>query len=89
MSFQVIKDFIEIAPLEEKAIVASQKTTYEEKGKIVGLSDTGDYEMDWEIGDVVYFDAWLAKKYVSEDGSERWVVKETAICAYEQPALSE
>lgn len=72
---------IEVDPIEQDSVVASQNTTFEEKGRVLAAAD--DCEYNWEEGDIVYFDAWLVAKYVDKDGKERYLVPEDKVRAYE------
>lgn len=81
MKFTPINRHVEVEPIEENSVVATQSAVYEEKGKVLSCAD--DCDMAWDVGDIVYFDAWLVAKYKSSDEKERWLVPEENIRAYE------
>lgn len=63
-----------IQPLETDTFLLTQKTKYEEVGVVL----EGPEELK---GKQVFFDSWLAKKYVVK-GQEMWFVKYDDIVAY-------
>lgn len=78
-----------IEPIAQDAFVATADDKYQEIGIVVEASeDIWDIDIvgDLEIGDKVYFDAWLAKKYPKAGGKPGdflWVVKWEHISAVE------
>lgn len=67
-----------IEPTEHDAFIATEKTTYEEIGVVLAyaqeLKDVRGFSID--EGDKVYFDAWLAARYPSDDPNKPyWLVK--------------
>lgn len=66
-----------IEPIKHEAFMASQQETYQEIGIIVAVNENSDYGEDWtpELGEKVYFDAWLAAKYPKNDTEFYWLVK--------------
>jgi hypothetical protein len=67
-----------IQPLETSSFIASDRTTYQEIGKVI----EGPDEL---VGTLVYFDSWLAKKYpvTGEIDKFVWFVKYEDLVAYE------
>lgn len=82
MNFTPVNKHIEIEPIEEKGHVFTQNNVYEEKGKVISCAD--DTELEWNAGEIVYFDSWLVAKYTDTNGKDRWLVPEENIRAYEQ-----
>lgn len=87
-----------IEPLKHESFIASEKSSYEEIGVVVSLGDRVSFshattspsnptEFSWlDIGDKVFFDSWLAKKYPRSDspGDFYWLVKFEDIVGYEK-----
>lgn len=68
-----------IEPVRHEAFMASQQESYQEIGVVVAVDEDHNYP-GWhpEVGERVYFDAWLAAKYPKEggaDGEFYWLVK--------------
>lgn len=83
MKFTPINRHIEVEPLEEGGVVATQNSVFEEKGKILAIAHDIQFFSEDEIGCIVFFDAYLVAKYKDSDGKERWLVPEENIRAYE------
>lgn len=81
MSFFPIHKHVEVQPIEEDSIIAQNNTTFEEKGTVLSFDTKCEYA--WNVGDIVYFDAWLIAKYFDSEGKERYLVPEENIRAYE------
>lgn len=69
-----------IEPIKHEGFMASQRETYEEIGIVRALPLAIEMLEPKEVnlGDKVYFDAWLAAKYPKEgstDGEYYWLVK--------------
>lgn len=76
-----------IKPVEHTTFIATQSETYEEIGEVLefDININGIQVYDGgttpqrgkvEIGDMIYFDAWLAAKFPGEkDGEYYWLVK--------------
>lgn len=82
-----------IEPIKHEAFMASSNETYQEIGIIVAANDDCDYDPDglsgWtpEVGEKVYFDAWLAAKYPKDGGGPDdflWLVNWKDVRAAEQ-----
>ena len=67
-----------IEPVKQDTFITNQSDTYEEIGIVI---DNGSATV--EIGDRVYFDAWLAAKYPKGDDGFYWLVKWEDIRAVE------
>lgn len=83
-----------IEPVIHEAFIASQNDTYEEIGTIIAVSSDLDGEDGWtpEVGEKVYFDAWLAAKYPKKDGKDGefyWLVKWEDVRAVEEAQESD
>lgn len=85
-----------IKPVVHETFIASQTETYEEIGEVIAMADgincvdmgmTGVTSMSQNyvnVGDKVYFDAWLAAKFPGEkEGEHYWLVKWEHIRAVE------
>lgn len=55
----LLNDYFRVEPLKHDSFVVSEKTTYEEMGRIVGVPD----DLEKYIGGIAYFDSYIAKKY--------------------------
>lgn len=84
MIFTPLNKHIEVEPIEEQAVISAQNATFEEKGKILSF-DEDDCEYSWEVGHIIYFDAWQVAKYMDSNGKERYLVPEAAVRACESP----
>ncbi len=80
MKFIPMNDHIEVEPLNVESVVASQETSYEEKGRVLSLPRGGANVL---VGDIVYFDSWLIARYPDSEGKERYLVPFNAIRARE------
>lgn len=85
-----------IEPLALDSFVASQRDSYQEIGTVVAISSTYQTRIAEEVhvGDKVFFDAWLAKKYAKEGTTNEfyWLVKWDDVTAVEyakQESVSE
>lgn len=85
---QPVNGHILIKPEKHESFMAQQQETYEEIGVVLALDENlkpmkGTYQgvMQYgdaplNVGDKVYFDAWLAAKFPSEkEGEHYWLVK--------------
>ena len=84
-----INGHVLIEPLKHDAFITTQKETYQEIGVVIAVPE--DYpNSTFKIGDKVFFDAWLGKKYPKEgtDDEYYWLIKYEDIVAYER-AVSE
>lgn len=84
-----VNGHILIEPIAHDTFMAQQTSRYEEIGLIVAVNDDTDYGDDWtpEVGERVYFDAWLAAKYPKRDGKEGeyyWLVNWKDVRAAEE-----
>lgn len=87
-----VNSHVLIEPVAYDSFIASQKETFQEIGVVVDLDANalalgdgkGGLALPVYVGDKVYFDAWLAKKYPKEDGTGfYWLVKWDDITAVE------
>lgn len=82
-----------IKPLVHESFTVTQNETYQEIGEVIAIDPL--LELDWKpvvsghpyhrprVGDKVYFDAWLAAKFPSDDPENPyWLVKYEDIRAY-------
>lgn len=74
-----INGHILIEPLVHESFIASEKTTFEEIGRVLHRGDI----LDVNVGDKVYFDSWLASKFPKEDGTYFWLVRWSDVKAVE------
>ncbi len=81
--FIPLKQHLEVEPIAHDSIIQTPVGNYEQKGIVVSVADDCDFFSDEEIGCVVFFDSWLASKYIDSAGKDRWLVPEEAIRAYE------
>lgn len=77
-----------IQPLETDSFIATQRSTYEEVGTVIGEDPHLLVYFDKSfslMGKKVYFDSWLAKKYPVPGEVDKfvWFVKYEDIVAYE------
>lgn len=81
--FIPLNGHVEIEPIEQESVVYSNETNFEEKGKVLST----DF---WavQIGDIVYFDSWMAAKYPDSENKVRYLVPGNAIRAKEGKDLS-
>jgi len=87
-----INNHVLIEPLKHDSFIAQQKDTYQEIGVILDVADEVVSNL-WKgkdmnlIGQKVYFDSWLAKKYPVEGEPDKfyWLVKWDDIVACEKP----
>lgn len=61
-----------IEPLKQEQFIASERGLYEEIGTVVSKEEENHHV---NVGDKVYFDAWLAVKYPKSDDEFYWLVK--------------
>lgn len=82
MTFIPINGHIEVKPIVEGGVVQREQAKYEEKGIVI---NTGAIDKAFiSIGDVVFFDGWLAAKYGADTDEEHWLVKYEDIRAIER-----
>ena len=85
----LLNGYLKIEPAEVSDFVASEKTSYEEIGKVVAKDDT---ITDIPIGSLVFFDSFMAKKYPIEGkfGRFQWYIhySECVKCEYEDKEIS-
>ena len=80
---QPVNDHLLIKPVAHESFIASQSETYEEIGEVLATPKewldrgTASFEQDpVKVGDLVYFDAWLAAKFPGEtQGEHYWLIK--------------
>lgn len=77
-----VNNHILIEPIKHEEFIATQRETYEEIGVVIsvskGINWIGDPQVAplVSVGDKVYFDAWLAAKFPSDDPEKPyWLVK--------------
>lgn len=76
----LINGYIKIEPVEQDSFMASEKTTYEEVGKVIAK----DEEVKIPIGAKVLFDSFMVKKYPTKEfGKFAWYVHVDEIVSYE------
>lgn len=73
--------YIQIEPQQTEGFIPSNGGLYNEIGTVIAIAD-GVSQLN--IGDTVYFDAWLALKYPKKDGTFSWFVNFDNIIAHEQ-----
>lgn len=82
-----VNNHILIEPVTIKGFIASAKDQYQEIGVVVAkpAHANGKEVLDIEVGDKVFFDAWLAKKYPKEGTTSEyyWLVKWENVTAVE------
>lgn len=85
-----------IEPVKHETFIASDKTTYQEIGVVLGYSSdlitvgAGLIARPRvEIGQKVYFDSWLAAKYPKNDTEFYWLVKWEDVRAIEHEEVPE
>jgi hypothetical protein len=75
--------YLKIQPVEQDTCVASEKTTYEEVGKVVARDEKECVEIP--IGSRVLFDSFMVKKYPAKEfGKYDWYVHKDEIVSYEE-----
>lgn len=80
MKFQPLNKHVEVEPIEQTSIIATQNSTFEEKGKVISIASEVTLVA---VGDVAFFDSWLVAKYSDANGNKRYLVPEEAIRAKE------
>lgn len=85
MIFKPLNRHVEIEPLKEETFGDLPDASFEEKGKVISKAD--DVTM-LEIGDIVYFDAWLVAKYI-RDEKMLYLVEEQNVRAIEREQIPE
>lgn len=78
-----INSHVLIEPIKHETFIASQKETYQEIGKVIDFSK--GITCPFKVGDKVFFDAWLGKKYPKDGSNDKyyWLIKFDDIVAYE------
>lgn len=72
-----------IKPLVHESFTATQNETYQEIGEVIAIDKN---IQGIEVGYQVYFDAWLAAKFPSDNPEKPyWLVKYEDIRAYAEP----
>ena len=80
MKQMIINGYLQIEPVEQDSFMASEKTTYEEIGRVVDR----DSSITIPIGSKVYFDSFMAKKYPGKEfGKFEWYIHIDEIVKYE------
>lgn len=83
-----LNNHLMIEPLKTSKFMSSERTTFEEVGKVLAepgkLFDVNGNAISL-LGTVVYFDSWLAKKYpvIGEIEKFVWFVEYKDLVAYE------
>ncbi len=79
----LINGYIKIEPVEQDSFMASEKTTYEEKGRVIAVDNTEGLRWIPE-GAIVYFDSFMVKKYPGKEfGKFEWFIHKDEIVKYE------
>lgn len=82
-----VNSHVLIEPLKHEAFIASQRETYQEIGVVIATPEGYDsYPVkSFKVGDKVFFDAWLGKKYPKDGSNDEyyWLIKYDDIVAYE------
>lgn len=82
MKETLINGFLKIEPIEMDSFMASEKTTYEETGRVIARDEKECAEIP--VGSKVMFDSFMIKKYpTSEFGKFAWYVHKNEIVSYE------
>lgn len=81
MNEKLLNRYLKIEPIEQKGFVSSNKTTYEEIGKVVAKDDS---ITDIPLNSTVFFDSFMAKKYPIQ-GTDKfeWFIHYEEIVKYE------
>lgn len=74
--------FVKIEPISHETFFGSENPIYEEIGRVIGKDDS---LKEIEIGDTVFFDSWMCKKYpiIGDEDKFHWLVP------YDQIVFSE
>lgn len=77
-----------IEPVAHETFISSQRETFEEKGLVLSIDPTfvetlGKYDHFPKVGDVVFFDSWLAAKFPKGEDEYYWLVKYEDVRAFE------
>lgn len=76
----IINGYLKIEPVEQDSFMASEKTSYEEIGRVVAR----DKSVMIPIGATVFFDSFMAKKYPGKEfGKFEWYIHIDEIVKYE------
>lgn len=77
MKYTPMNGHVQIQPIKEGGVVQREQTKYDEKGTVIGWDDdlTAIPYFNLTVGDIVYFDGWLAAKYNQDTDDEVWFVK--------------
>ncbi|MDE2015907.1 MAG: hypothetical protein KGI72_05290 [Patescibacteria group bacterium] len=96
---QPINNHLLIQPLEAQSFLSSSVEQYEQVGVVLALPTVSTRLMEGreesslvEVGDRVYFDAWLAGKYPNPEGGEGafyWLVNYDDLKAIEKNEKNE
>lgn len=73
-----VNNHLLIEPIKHEGFMASQRSTYQEIGVVIAIPPKIESIVGVQVGDKVYFDAWLAAKYPKEGGTDEefyWLVK--------------
>lgn len=79
-TFKPLNKHVEVEPIEQTSIIATQSSTFEEKGRVLSIAEGVTLVA---VGDVAFFDSWLVAKYSDGNGNKRYLVPEEAIRAKE------
>jgi len=87
MKEKLINGYLRIEPVEQDSFMASEKTSYEEIGRVIAVADS----IDIPVGATVFFDSFMAKKYPAKEfGKFEWYIHIDEIVKYEyEPEVSE
>lgn len=80
MGFLPLNKRVQVKPVEIDSIIATTKTTYEEKGEVLNVADGVTIV---KVGQTVYFDSWMCSKYTDNNGNICWLVPQENIQACE------
>lgn len=86
MKFIPLNLHLEIKPIEQEGIIATQSSSYEEKGLVLSVAEGVTLA---KPGDIIFFDAWLCAKFPTGEQDKfgndlfHWLVQEKDIRAKE------
>lgn len=81
MTEKLLNRYLKIEPTEHTSFMASDRTSYEEIGRVVAKDDS---ITDIPLGALVFFDSFMAKKYpVEGTDTFQWFIHYSEVVKYD------
>jgi len=74
-----VNGYLLISPLKHESFVQSEHDTYDEIGEVIAVAEGIEFV---KVGQLVYFDSYMAKKYSNPDDKNDfiWLVHRDEVC---------